>query len=197
MARIDDSSVLVNGAQAAYGLGMALAVGRDKPLDQTAMNAHPPAQTNSEHSRVVGVEAQALIPVIHEELQVHRELQQTGGVRVRVEVDEVERLVDTTSTVHHVEVLRVSRNQVVSETRAAWHDGDLTVVPVYAERLVTKRELVLVEEIHLQRQTRTEPGTDRHLLQQERVVVERLQPDGSWAPGLPVDNTPGSEGQTP
>ncbi len=130
--------------------------------------------------------------MVHESAELRRQLHETGAVRVRVEVDTVRRTVDVSTRFEQVEVQRVPRDTVVSAVQAPWQQGDVHVVPVYAERIVTTRQLVLVEEIHLRRRVDTQPGTEEVLLRQERALIERRAADGSWAPALPDNGQPAS-----
>ena len=57
------------------------------------------------------------------------------------------------------------------------HEGDVMVVPVVQERLVTRTELVLVEEIRLTRRREVTQAEAKVVLRREHVVVERFDPD--------------------
>jgi stress response protein YsnF len=71
-------------------------------------------------------------------------------------------------------------NRPVDATREPWMDGETLVVPLYMEVPVVVRRLVLVEEVRLHMQTVRNHEDAPALLRQERAVVERRQPDGSW-----------------
>jgi stress response protein YsnF len=81
-----------------------------------------------------------------------------------------------------VDVERRPRDEAVGERREPWLDGEVLVVPVYEEVLVTERRLVLREEIRLVR--RRESRTEHHEvpLMRQRAVLERRGPDGQWRP---------------
>jgi stress response protein YsnF len=101
-------------------------------------------------------------------------------LRVRVETSSRALPVTGETTSRRVRFSRIRRGIPVDEVREAWRDGDALVVPVYEERLVVRRQLVLVEEIHLH--TR-EVSTSLHgavQVHEQRAVIERQEPDGSW-----------------
>jgi uncharacterized protein (TIGR02271 family) len=122
------------------------------------------------------------IPVTEEQLHVRREVVDTGRtLRVRKQVEEVPATVREPVTTEMVEVQRVAVGRVVDEPPAVRHEGDVMVVPVVQERLVMRKELVLVEEIHLTRRREVTQAQADVVLRRERVTVERFDPDtGQW-----------------
>lgn len=128
--------------------------------------------------------ADVSIPVMEEQLEVRRELVDTGRpLRLRKEVDEVPATVWAPLTVESVQVDRVSIGRVVDVPPPVREEGDVTVVPVIQERLVTRKELVLVEEIRLTRSRKVVRAEAEVPLRRERVAVERFDPDTDrWLP---------------
>jgi uncharacterized protein (TIGR02271 family) len=122
------------------------------------------------------------VPVIEEQLDVGRRVVDTGPtVRLRKQVTEVPAHVDDSVAHEFVDVQRVPIGSVVDAAPAVRHEGDVMVVPVVEERLVTRKELVLVEEIHLTRRREVREVSADVNLRRERVVVERLDPEsGQW-----------------
>jgi stress response protein YsnF len=53
------------------------------------------------------------------------------------------------------------------------------IVPVLEEILVVRRQLVLKEELHIQRRVETEAVQVPVTLRKQRAIVEREVPDGS------------------
>jgi stress response protein YsnF len=53
------------------------------------------------------------------------------------------------------------------------------IVPVLEEILVVRRQLVLKEELHIQRRVETEAVPVPVTLRKQRAIVEREAPDGS------------------
>lgn len=124
------------------------------------------------------------LPVTEERLEVRREVVDTGhAVRLRKHVDEVAGLVEEPLAVETVDVQRVPVGRVVDAPPPMRVEGDVTVVPVVQERLVTRKEFVLVEEIHLRRRREVVQAQASVPLRRERVEIERFDPGtGSWRP---------------
>jgi uncharacterized protein (TIGR02271 family) len=94
---------------------------------------------------------------------------------VRVRVSPRERLQTITAELqhHHVVVERVAKNEVVDAPPATRRDGSTLIIPVFEERLVVERRLVLVEELHVS--TRVETRVENRVVpvRVEEVVVDR------------------------
>jgi uncharacterized protein (TIGR02271 family) len=119
--------------------------------------------------------APTTVPVVAESLDVTRERQVTGLVRVAKDVHERQVLVDEPLIVETVSVERrpVDPAQRVDAAPGVRHEGDVTIVPVVEERLVLTKVLVVTEEIHIRR-VRTERHAPQTVtLRSERVRVER------------------------
>ncbi len=130
------------------------------------------------------------VPVTEEQLQVHRRVVDSGRpLRLRKEVIEEAAPVHEALQVEAVKVERVPVGRVVDAWPAVRREGEVTVVPVIEERLVTRKELVLVEEIRLTHQKEVVHLEAEVALRRERIVVERFDPDsGQWRPE-PVEPT--------
>jgi stress response protein YsnF len=89
---------------------------------------------------------------------------------------------------------RVPDGILIDETLPVREEGDVTIIPVMEERLVVRRELVLVEEVHITRRRETRALDQEVTLRRERVVVERFDPDrNAWQPADP----PSASGAAP
>jgi stress response protein YsnF len=128
--------------------------------------------------------ADITVPVTEERLEVERRVVDTGRtVRLRKQVDEVPAPVREPLANEVVDVQRVPMGTVVAELPRVRHEGDVMVVPVVQERLVVRKELVLVEEIRLTRRREVVQGQAEVVLRRERVLVERFDPGtGQWQP---------------
>ena len=118
-----------------------------------------------------------VIPVIEEQLKVSRRTVETGAVRVRKRVEEVSGQLDEPLIFEHVDTKRVPIGRVIEEPVSTRQEGDVTIIPVVEERLVLRKELVLVEEIHLTRRREERPANQPVTLRRERASVERLNPE--------------------
>ena len=127
-------------------------------------------------STLVSGESGETIELLEETLTVSKRRKATGRVRVTTHTDTIEALADVELDRYRVEVTRVPVGHVVDVAPLARAEGDTTIFPVFEERYVVVKQLVLVEEVHvrhvLERETVSEPVT----LRRQRAVVERLDP---------------------
>ena len=144
------------------------------PGDQ--MTAAPDASFGSEPAAEV-------VNVIEERLNVvKRVVDSGGGVRLRKvvhrdAVDVAEPLILET-----LNVKRVSINRDVDGPIGVRYEGDTTVFSILEERLVTRRQLVLVEEIHVTKTARVDRTIQPITLRREEVIIERQDPaSGKWS----------------
>ncbi|HEY0130287.1 MAG TPA: YsnF/AvaK domain-containing protein [Allosphingosinicella sp.] len=115
----------------------------------------------------------AAIPLVEERLEVGKRQVESGRVKVRVAVDTREEIVPAELARDEVEIRRVPRNVAVAELPGVRLEGDTTIIPVVEEQLVVEKRLVLVEEIHVVRRTRTGVEEIPVTLRSERAEIER------------------------
>jgi uncharacterized protein (TIGR02271 family) len=118
-------------------------------------------------------ETTLVIPVIEESLDISKELVKTGVVRVHKSVREHEVAISEPLTSETVRVERVPMDVIVDRAPAVRTEGDLTVIPVVEEVLVTTKQLRLVEEIRITRVRSTHVHQQNVTLRAEDVTVER------------------------
>lgn len=124
-----------------------------------------------------------VIPVVEERLEVTRERVETGRVRIRKSVEAREVVVDDPLKRETVRVEHLPINQVVTgDVPQVREEGDVTVIPILEERVVTRTELVLVEEVRIHRDHSEYHDPQRLTLRKEVVDVERFGEDGSPRP---------------
>jgi uncharacterized protein (TIGR02271 family) len=124
-----------------------------------------------------------VIPVVEERLEVSRERVETGRVRISKSVESREVVVDDPLKRETVRVEHVPINQVVTgEVPQVREEGDVTVIPILEERVVTRTELVLVEEVRIHRDHSEYHDPQRVTLRKEVVAVERFGEDGNLLP---------------
>lgn len=149
-------------------------------MDSSIDTMHTSTSTGFEEPSADDVLA---IPVIVESVQVQRRLVDTGrGLRVHkwtgTEVVTVEEQV----AADHLTVERVPIDRVVDCHPAVRQEGDTLVVPVVVERLVTRVELVLVEEVRVTRRRVSQLVQQDVTLRRDEVVVERFDEHSTAAP---------------
>jgi uncharacterized protein (TIGR02271 family) len=124
-----------------------------------------------------------VIPVVEEQLEVSRERVETGRVRISKSVEAREVVVDDPLKRETVRVEHVPINQVVTgAVPQVREEGDVTVIPILEERIVTRTELVLVEEVRIHRDHSEYHDPQRVTLRKEVVAVERFGEDGNLIP---------------
>jgi len=138
-----------------------------------------------EGSFVRGAENQTtlVIPVIEESLDLSKELVETGVVRVHKSVREHEVVISEPLTSETVHVERVPMNVMVDGPLPVRTEGDVTVIPVVEEVLVTTKQLRLVEEVRITRLRSTNVHQQNVTLRAEDVSVERHSQNSSMKAG--------------
>ena len=132
--------------------------------------------------------ADAVIPVVAETLVVDKRTVDSGrGVRVHKRIHEDVVVVDETVHSDALDIERVPVGRTVESHPTVRHEGDTMIVPVVEERVVTRVELVLVEEIRITRRRETRPFREEVVLRREDVVVERFSDAASVAPDTDGD----------
>jgi len=119
--------------------------------------------------------ASAVIPVVAEELQVGRQVVETGRVRVTKVVHEDQETVDQPTVTEEVVVERVPVNQFVEAAPAPRQEGETLVLPVLEEVVVVQRKLLLKEEVRVTKR-RTESRQQQTVsVRREEVKIERIE----------------------
>jgi len=114
------------------------------------------------------------LPVLEEELVVEKRSVVTDRVRVRTITEMVDDVAQATLEEHNVEVRRIPVNQIVETPPFVRTEGDVTVVPVLEEVLVVEKRLLLKEEIHIVRRSRSEKVEVPVSRRKQRAIVDRL-----------------------
>ena len=117
------------------------------------------------------------IPIIKEDVTIAKRTVETAQVRVRSTFDEREQLVSEQLFHQEVDVKRVGVGQVVEAIPEVREEEDLLVIPIVEERLVVRKELVLVEELHIRRRQSVQQVEEPVTLRKTRVEVERTESD--------------------
>ncbi|MCF0054114.1 YsnF/AvaK domain-containing protein [Dyadobacter sp. LJ53] len=106
------------------------------------------------------------IPVIREHLTVSTERIETGQVLISKEIMEEETSVNVAVSREEVLIERKEINEYVqTPPPAVRQEGDVTIISVVKEVLVTEKRLMLVEEVHI----------TKRLYQDEKAVTETLR----------------------
>jgi uncharacterized protein (TIGR02271 family) len=117
------------------------------------------------------------IPLVEEELNLQKRGVATGRVRVRTVVDLVDEFAQTSLEEETVEITRVPIDRVIDQAPAIRTENGVTIVPIVEEVLVVEKRLVLKEELHIHRHTRSEDVQVPVQVRKQRAIVERLPAD--------------------
>ena len=130
-------------------------------------------RTRADRSETVKSETvKEVIPVVEERLRVDK-LERETKLRVSKTVSERAETLEVPLEHTQVEVRRVAVGQPIDAPASVRTEGNVTIVPVMEERLVITKQLFLVEEVHLVRQTLSETHSETVSLREEHVTVHR------------------------
>ncbi|GAA4047133.1 hypothetical protein GCM10022409_36530 [Hymenobacter glaciei] len=115
------------------------------------------------------------IPIIEERVRFDKEVVETGRVVIRKTVHHESRTVDVPTQEERVHVERVAINQPVDTPPEVRYEGDTMIIPVLREEVVVTTRIILVEELHVRKQTLTTNHPQEVTLRREEVHFERLE----------------------
>lgn len=120
-----------------------------------------------------------MIPLAREELDVQKRTVERGRIRVRKTVRSREEVVEQPLQHDEVTVERVAVNREIDTAPQPRYERDALVIPVVEEVLVTRKQLVLKEEIYIRRRGIETMHQERATLRSEEIEVERQGQDNS------------------
>jgi uncharacterized protein (TIGR02271 family) len=118
-----------------------------------------------------------VIPVIADELDVQKQIVETGKVRVTKVVHERETVVDEPLFHDEVEVEHISVNRAVEGPISIRYEDDTLIVPIMEEVLVVQKQLILNEEIHIRKRRIETHHPQQVTLRREEAHIDRLEPN--------------------
>ncbi|NVO86080.1 YsnF/AvaK domain-containing protein [Hymenobacter terrestris] len=140
-----------------------------------------PVDEPSENSRAERLDTTLrhpmVVPVIEEQVLVGREVVESGHLRIRKTVQQIEQPVQVTLQHDEVQVEHVPINQFVADDAplpGSRQEGDVLIVPILREVVVTR--VLVVEEIRISKRVLEEPFTSSVQLRQEHIEIERAPP---------------------
>lgn len=124
-------------------------------------------------------DVEAVIPLLREDVVIDKRKVEGDRVRVSIETLTETKTVEEELLSDAVDVRRVSFDRPLSEIPEIRREGDVTIVPVVRERLVLKKELVLVEEVHITHR-REQQTVQREIdIRRQEPRIERLPKDAA------------------
>lgn len=124
-----------------------------------------------------------------ERVQVERQIRETGSVRVTVATNHRDHLVDELLTSTGVTVEHVPIGQFVEQMPEIREEGDVVVIPVVEEVVVTR--LLLREEVRITRTSSQHRYQKTVSLRAEEAIVTRERPDAAEATANPEETIHG------
>ena len=116
------------------------------------------------------------IPVIAEELVVTKRLVSLETVRLTKSSEYKTERVEVPIAKERWEITRVPTDTEVAGHSEVRYDGDTAIYPVFEERVMTRKGLFLVEEIHVRKVVETTSEIVESSLMHEVVTIERVAP---------------------
>lgn len=114
------------------------------------------------------------IPVIHEHLQIDKELIETGKVRISKTVHEHEETVDIPLMSEEVSVERIPFNEYLENTTpSVRYEGETMIIPIIKEVLFIEKRMMLVEEVRVTKKQNQTTETQKVTLRREEINVSR------------------------
>ena len=129
---------------------------------ETGVHASPSA----EQDQVLALHA--------EEISIAKRTVPGDRVRVSKITHNLDHIVQETLKHQRVEVERIQVGTYVDQVPPIRHDGDVTIVSVVEEVVVTERRLLLKEEVRIRTVTTSEEYAETVALRSEEAVVERI-----------------------
>lgn len=121
---------------------------------------------------------QIVIPLTVEEIEIGKRRTVRGKVRLRKSVKTEKVTIDETGMVERVDIQRVPIQRPVDTAPTVRYEGDTMIIPIVEEVIVIEKRLMLVEEVHVTKQTvRTHHPLEIELRRQE-LTVERFDSEG-------------------
>ncbi|MDQ6788240.1 MAG: YsnF/AvaK domain-containing protein, partial [Acidobacteriota bacterium] len=114
-------------------------------------------------------DGEIVVPLIAEEISIGKRVVDTGGVRVHKTVREDVQTINEPIVREHIEVERVPINQYVETAPAIRYEGEVMIVPVLEEVVVTEKRLFLREEIRLVKRREEVSNVQQITLRREEI----------------------------
>lgn len=145
-----------------------------------AQTAVDKSQVDSNQSNLAAIDArrnergEIVVPLVAEHLVIGKKSIETGGVRVHKTVREDMQRIDEPIVREHLEVERVAINQFVETAPAVRYEGDVMIVPVLEEVIVTQKRLLLREEVRLIKRREEIANVQEITLRREEISLENI-----------------------
>lgn len=113
---------------------------------------------------------------VEERIDVEKRLVHDGCVRVHTSTTAVEEIAEADLERVTVTVERIPIDREVLSPPKVRVEGDTTIIPIFEERLIVEKRLVLVEEVRVTRQTSSQLERIPVSIRKQSFTVERSNP---------------------
>lgn len=124
-------------------------------------------------------EEKKTISVLNEFLTVKKKIVETGRIHISKKIQLREENFNVPVMQEHVNVERITINQYVNEAPQIRQVGKTMIIPVLKEVWVVRKELLLIEEIHVTRTQTEEIISGTEMLREEVVDIVQTPAPGS------------------
>jgi len=119
---------------------------------------------------------ETVIPVIEEQLKVDKKVIEKARYTFDKKVTEEEVLLELPLNREHINIEKKEINQYVETAPpAVRYEGDTMIISVVREEAVIVKKIVLVEELHVTRNTSQEMHSSKHTVRKEKVTINRIE----------------------
>ncbi len=145
----------------------------------TAQQSSAPAQSSAQMTTnsPVAMNEQRVVPILEEELLVEKRQIERGGVRIVKTVSERTETIDLPLMEEQTEVERVAINRIVETAPPVRYEGDVMIVPLLEEVIVTEKRLMLREEIRIRKRQFETHKPQEVVVRREEATIERFRSD--------------------
>jgi uncharacterized protein (TIGR02271 family) len=113
------------------------------------------------------------VQLTEERLSVETAKVVDGRVRVSTRTEMVTETADAVLNTQTIEVTRHPIGQEVSSIQPSRTEGDVTILPVFEERLVIEKRLFLVEEVHIRKVKASDAIAVPVDLRKQKLTIEK------------------------
>ena len=138
------------------------------------MIERPVVANGTDVQALPSMERDQVLALHAEEISIAKRTVPRGTVRVSKVTQSRDHLVQETLKHQRVEVERIQIGTYVDQVPPIRYDGDVTIVSVVEEVVVTERRLLLKEEVRIRTVITSEEYAETVALRSENAVVERI-----------------------
>jgi uncharacterized protein (TIGR02271 family) len=129
-----------------------------------------------------------VVPLHEEAMDVSHETLTTGQVRIKTVTSSRDEFVNEMVITQEAQVERVPIGRFIDSAPPVREDGDVTIISLVEEVVVTERRLFLREEVRIRRIATTKLHQETVTLRRQEALIERAPIHGAGA--LPIPDQP-------